>query len=157
MRSSNDFAEEVNVAAQEKVAWPLPDVASVDKPFWEEVQQGRFVLQKCQDCSRLQFLPRPVCVNCFSRNLGWQQSSGTGSIYSFTNVYAPVRPAPRKQVEETGVPIVFAAIDLDEGVRVLSEIVGCTPEEVELGARVKVCFEQAPGTNFKLPKFRLIK
>jgi len=145
------------MATEDRVAWPLPDIASVDKPFWEEAQKGNFVLQKCQDCGRLQFLPRPVCVNCFSRKLGWQQSEGTGSIYSSTSVYVPVRPAPRKQVEETGVPIIFAAIDLDEGVRVLSEIVDCLPEEVKLGARVKVCFEEAPGTNFKLPKFRLIK
>jgi len=145
------------MATEDRVAWPLPDIASVDKPFWEEAQKGNFVLQKCQDCGRLQFLPRPVCVNCFSRKLGWQQSEGTGNIYSFTSVYVPVRPAPRKQVEKTGVPIIFAAIDLDEGVRVLSEIVDCLPEEVKLGARVKVCFEEAPGTNFKLPKFRLIK
>lgn len=145
------------MATQENVAWPLPDIASVDKSFWEEAQKGNFVLQKCQDCGRLQFLPRPVCVNCFSRKLGWQESSGTGSIHSFTSVYAPMRPAPRKQVEETGVPIIFAAIVLDEGVRVLSEIVGCMPKEVEIGARVKVCFEDAAGTNFKLPKFRLIK
>lgn len=145
------------MAAQEKAAWPLPDIASVDKPFWEEVQKGNFVLQKCQDCGRLQYLPRPVCVNCFSRNLDWQKSGGTGSVYSFTSVYVPVRPAPRQQVEETGVPIIFAAIDLDEEVRVLSEIVGCKPEEVELGARVRVSCEEAPGTDFKLPRFRLVK
>lgn len=144
------------MAVEKGVHWPLPDVSSVDKPFWDEVQKGNFVLQKCQDCGRLQFLPRPVCINCFSRNLGWQQSEGTGTIYSFTEVFVPVRPGPRKQVEESGVPIVFAAIDLDEGVRAMSEIVDCRPDEVKIGGRVQVKFEKAPGTDFKLPKFHLI-
>ncbi len=138
------------------MGWPLPDVANVDRAFWEEVQKGNFVLQKCQDCGRLQFLPRPACINCFSRNLGWQRSEGIGRIYSFTEVYVPVRPAPRKQVEESGIPIIFAAIDLDDGVRALSEIVGSRADEIQIGDRVQVSFEKA-GTDFQLPKFRLVK
>ncbi len=144
------------MAQERTISWPLPDVASADKTFWDEAQKGNFVLQKCQDCGRLQFLPRPVCINCFSMNLAWQQSKGTGTIYSFTEVFVPVRPAPRKQVEESGIPIIYAAIDLDEGVRTISEIVGCTPGEVKIGGRVQVCFEKAPGTDFNLPKFLLI-
>jgi len=145
------------MAAQEKAVWPLPDMASTDKPFWEEVQKDKLVLQKCNDCGRLQYLPRPVCVNCFSRNLGWQESSGTGSIYSLTGIAVPRAPASRKQVEETGIPIIYAAIDLDEGVRVISEVIGSKPEEVKLGDRVKVCFEEAPGTDFKLLRFQIEK
>jgi uncharacterized OB-fold protein len=141
----------------ENIQWPLPDVANVDKTFWDEAQKGNLVIQKCQDCGRLQFLPRPVCINCFSRNLGWQQSKGTGTIYSFTEVFVPVRPGPRKMVEESGVPIIFAAIDLDDGVRALSEIVNCKPDEVKIGGRVQVKFEKASGSDFNLPKFRLIK
>jgi uncharacterized OB-fold protein len=157
MRRSNNFTKEVNMAAQEQAAWPLPDMANTDRPFWEEAQKGNLVLQKCHDCGRLQFLPRPVCVNCFSRNLGWQKSDGTGSIYSLTGIAVPRAPASRKQVEETGIPIIYAAIDLDEGVRVISEIIGSKPEEVKLGDRVKVCFEEAPGTDFKLPRFQIVK
>jgi uncharacterized OB-fold protein len=145
------------MATENSVEWPLPDVSSVDKPFWDEVQKGNLVLQKCQDCGRLQFLPRPVCINCFSRNLGWQQSKGTGAVYSFTEVFVPVRPGPRKYVEESGVPILFAAIDLDEGVRAMGEVVECKPDELKIGSRVQVKFEKAPGANFNLPKFRLIK
>lgn len=145
------------MAAQEQAAWPLPDMAITDKPFWDEVQKDKLVLQKCHDCGRLQYLPRPVCVNCFSRNLGWQQSSGTGTIYSLTGIAVPRAPASRKQVEETGIPIIYAAIDLDEGVRVISEIIGSKPEGVKLGDRVKVCFQEAPGTDFKLPRFQIIK
>jgi uncharacterized OB-fold protein len=145
------------MAADKDIKWPLPDVANIDKTFWEEAQKGNFVLQKCQDCGRLQFLPRPVCISCFSRNLGWQPSKGTGTVYSFTEVFVPVRPGPRKQVEESGVPVLFAAIDLDEGVRALSEIVDCKPDEVKIGSRVQVKLEKAPGSDFNLPRFRLIK
>jgi len=78
-------------------------------------------------------------------------------IYSITGIAVPRAPASIKKVQETGVPIIYVAIDLDDGVRVLSEIVGSKPEEVALGDRVKVCFEEAPGTDFKLPKFQLVK
>ncbi|MDB4444483.1 OB-fold domain-containing protein [bacterium] len=142
---------------QGKASWPLPDVANVDKPFWDAVQDEKFLLQKCRECGRLQFLPRPVCVECFSMDLDWQESQGTGRIYSFTHVFAPVRPGPRKQVSETGVPIIFAAIDLDEGVRAMSELVDCKPGEVRTGDRVQVCFREATDTDFKLPKFRLVE
>ena len=145
------------MATQGRPSWPLPDVANVDKPFWDAAQDETFLLQKCRECGRLQFLPRPICVDCFSMDLDWKGSKGTGEIYSFTPVFVPVRPAPRIQVKETGVPIIFAAIDLDEGVRALSEIVDCEPEEVKIGDRVQVCFREAAGTDFKMPKFRLVK
>jgi len=145
------------MTTENTTAWPLPDVASVDKPFWDEAQKGNFVLQKCQDCGRLQFLPRPVCINCFSRNLGWQPSRGTGTIYTFSEVFVARSPAIMKQVQESGVPVIHAVIDLDEGVRATSEIVGCKPEEVQIGGRVQVCFDKAPGTDFNMPKFRLTK
>ena len=141
---------------KEKASWPLPDVAAVDKPFWDAVQNGNFLLQKCKRCGRLQFLPRPVCLDCFGMDLDWQESEGIGKIYSYTSVFAPMRPAPRRQVDETGVPIIFAAVDLNEGVRVLSEIVDCQPDEIKIGADVRVCFYKAPGTSFKLPKFKLL-
>lgn len=140
---------------QKKISWPLPDVSSIDKPFWDAVQENKLLIQKCKQCGRLQFLPRPVCLDCFSMNLGWQESKGLGKIYSFSFIFVPVQPALRKRVEETGVPIIYAAVDLDEGVRVLSEIVDCEMDEIRLGSDVRVCFRNAPGTSFKLPKFTL--
>jgi len=136
---------------------PLPAITDIDQEFWDGVRNNRLLIQKCLDCNRLQFFPRPVCVRCFSDNLGWQEAQGSGTVYSFTVVRVPRSPAFRKQVEETGVPIVFAAIDLDEGVRVMSQIIDCKPEEAELGARVGVTFEEVEGTDFKVPKFRLQK
>ena len=153
---SPDFAKELSMMSQEVGKKPVPDVRDIDQGFWDGVQEGKFLLQKCLECNHLQFFPRAVCVNCFGMNLGWEESKGTGVVYSFTLVRVPRDPVLRKQVQETGIPIVFAAVDLDEGVRILGEITGCEPEEIKLGARVKMAFEEVEGTNFKLPKFRLI-
>ena len=142
---------------QEKEAWPLPDVTEVDKPFWNAAQNQKLILQNCRECGRLQYLPRPVCLDCFSLNLDWQESKGTGKVYSFSHVSVPVRQGPRKYVQKKGAPIILASIELDDGLRAISEIVDCKPEDVHIGDRVQVCFREAPGTNFKLPKFRLVK
>jgi len=135
--------------------FPVPVITEIDKGYWEGIQNGVLRIQKCLDCNRLQFFPRPLCVNCYSKNLGWQESKGTGAVYSFTVILVPQEPAFRESVKSTGVPIIFALIDLDEGVRITSEIIGCKPDEVKLGVRVKATFESIPGTDFKLPKFKL--
>lgn len=145
------------MTSEEAIPFPIPYFIDEDKPFWDGVQEGKLLIQKCLDCKTLQYFPRPVCVNCFSMNLGWQESAGSGTVYSFTPVLRPVHPAYIKALEETGVPALFAQILLDEGVIMMSEIVGSRPEEVEVGARVKVSFEVAKGTDFKLPKFRLLR
>ncbi len=145
------------MTSEETIAYPIPYFIDEDKPFWDGVQEGKLLIQKCSDCNTLQYFPRPVCVHCFSMNLGWQQASGLGKVYSFTPVLTPAHPAYRKALEETKVPALFAQILLDEGVIMMSEIMGSKPEEVQVGARVKVSFEVAKGTDFKLPKFRLLK
>ncbi len=139
------------------IPFPIPEVSDLDRPYWEGVKKGILLLQKCLDCNQLQLFPRPVCVRCFSINLDWQQSSGMGKVYTFAPVYAPPHPGVRKHVESTGMPAIFSIIELDEGVRIVSEIVGSKPEEIELGTRVKLSCEVAQGTDFKLPKFRVAK
>lgn len=135
----------------------VPTVVDVDKEFWDGLKQNKLLLQKCLDCNRVQFFPRPVCLNCFGTNLGWEESKGTGTIYSFTLVRTTFIPAYMKQINDTGMPVIFTIIDLDEGVRMMSQIVGCKPDEVEIGERVKVTFKEIEGTKFKLPLFQLVK
>ncbi len=136
---------------------PLPEILDIDQEFWDAVQKDKLLLQKCLDCGQVQFFPRPVCVRCFSRNLGWQESQGNGTIYSFTLVRVPRSRAYRRQVEKTGIPIVVALVDLDEGIRVMSEIIDSPIDKLALGAKVKLVFSEVEGANFKLPKFVLVK
>ena len=140
---------------EEMISFPIPEVTGEDRSFWEGAQADKLMIQKCLDCDTLQYFPRPVCVRCFGMNLGWHQSEGEGTVYSFAPVHMPLHAAVRKYVEMTGILPVFAKVDLDEGVRILTEIIGCRPEDVKIGSRVKVCFEVAHGNDFKLPKFRL--
>ena len=142
--------------SEETIPFPIPYFIEADKPFWDGVQEDKLLIQKCLDCNNLQYFPRPACVSCFSMNLGWQESTGEGTVYSFAPILRPVHPAYRKSLEETGVPAILAQILLDEGVIMMSEIVGSKPEEVKIGARVKVSCELAEGTDFKLPKFRIV-
>ena len=136
--------------------FPIPAITDEDQEFWKGVQEDKLLLQKCLDCNKLQYFPRPVCVNCFSMNLGWQECSGMGRLYSFTSIHMPIHPAVKKYVKETGIHPIFAKIDLDEGVRIFSEIIASKPDEIKIGVRVKVYFEEARGTNFKLAKFRIM-
>ena len=142
---------------KESMPFPVPEVSDLDRPFWDAVQQDKLLLQKCLDCNQLQFFPRPICVQCYSSNLDWHQASGLGKVYTYSPVYASPHPAVQKHIETTGMPTIFSIIELDEGLRIISEIVGCSPDEVKLGARVKLVCEEAQGTNFKLPKFSLVK
>src|SRR4030042_435276 len=127
---------------------PIPKSDEVSRGFWQGCQRQELLLQKCSDCGRFQFYPRPVCINCMSRNLEWVRSSGAGTVYSFTVVHQNVTPGFVKEV-----PYVFAVIELAEGVRLSTNIVGCAPADVYIGMPVEVVFEPiSPEIN--LPKFR---
>jgi uncharacterized OB-fold protein len=93
-----------------------------------------------------------VCVNCFGRDLVWQPVSGQGRIHSFTFVHAPVHPAFKPEV-----PIVLAEIELAEGVRMLSRIVNCQPEDVVLDAPVTAVFIETADEAIRLPHFELAR
>lgn len=128
---------------------PIPTPTNITKPFWERTKEDKLVIQYCKDCGTYTWYPRPVCIKCMSRNLIWKEVSGEGKIYSYTVTYT----APKGF--ENMVPYIVASIDLKEGVRVLSNIVDCKPEEVEIGAEVKVAFEGLG--EYKLPVFKLKK
>lgn len=136
-------------------SFPLPQVIDVDQEFWNAVQQERLLLPRCRDCGLVQFFPRPACVACLGANLAWEEASGLGTVYAVTLVRVPRHPAFRRQVEETGEPVVFAEIALAEGVRVLGQIVGVPAAEVRPGASVRVVFEPVAPAGFKLFRFRL--
>ena len=115
--------------------------------FYTGCRQGRLLLQRCGDCGRAQFYPRILCSNCGSRDLAWQAASGRGRIASFTVVRQSVSPAYEP-------PYVVALIDLAEGPRMMSHIVGCEPEQVRIGQLVCVTFE-AWSETLTMPVFQL--
>lgn len=118
---------------------PQPDPDSA--PFWEGLAEGRLLLQQCRACARHRFPPAETCPHCRSAEAEWRPAAGTGRVYSWIVVRHPI-PA---EVFADEVPYVVALIDLDEGVRIVSNLVGIEPEAVRDGMPVRVVFRDGGG------------
>jgi uncharacterized OB-fold protein len=127
----------------------LPKINRIDEPFWTGAANGKFLLQRCKSCGKLQFFPRVACVDCFGEP-EWIEAKGTGKIHSFTLVRVPRNPAFKDEV-----PIYYINVVLDEGVIIESKLVGASKEKVKLGDRVQVVFEDTHDPKIKLPCFEL--
>ena len=127
---------------------PSPVVNPWSQPFWDAAREEKLVIQHCKDCGANIFYPRIACPQCFSDNLEWIQASGKGTVYTYTVV---VSNSPSAFIAD--MPFVIAIVKLEEGVQMLSNIVGCKPEDVRCDMPVEVVFEKL-NEEFKLPKFR---
>ena len=140
--------------AEVDVRKPLPAITTEAKPFWDAAAQNKLVMQHCQDCGAWVWTPRPLCNECGSEHVEWTPMSGKGEIYSFTVIRQVVGRAASKAFEPD-IPYVVAWVDLDEGPRMITNIVGCAADQVTLGMKVSVIFEQA-SKDVWLPKFKPI-
>ena len=102
-------------------------------PFWAGVDRGELLRPLCGDCDSSFFSPQVLCPNCLSSNWSYQPSSGRGRIVSHTTIHRP--PDPRFEA-----PYVVADVEVDEGWRLFTWIVGCEPGDVAIGQRVAVRF-----------------
>ena len=136
---------------QQEISKPLPEITPVTQPFWEAAANGKLVMQRCGDCRSWVWCPRPACVECGSEKLAWTPLSGRGQVFAFTVIREVVGRALRGFAGD--IPYVTAWIDLDEGPRICSNVIGCAIEQVKIGMPVEVVFEKA-GPGISLPKFR---
>ncbi len=127
---------------------PVPTMSADTKPFWEGCKRHELLLQWCRDCQKYQFFPRAICSHCWGQDLEWRKSSGRGKVYTYTVVHQNKAPGFRDEV-----PYVLAYVELEEEVRLLTNIVGCGPQEVRIDMPVEVVFEDATPT-VSIPKFR---
>jgi uncharacterized OB-fold protein len=125
---------------------PLPRPTSLSKPYWDACKAGKLTVQRCQDCETLTFIPQPCCGNCLSENLVWVESSGRGTLYSYTTVYRPQQPSFE-------VPYTVVVVELEEGYFMLSNLIGVAPEDVKIGTPLEVSFEER-SEEITLPMFR---
>jgi uncharacterized OB-fold protein len=124
--------------------FPLPEPSRYTRPFWDACQRGVLEVPACLDCGQL-FLPGgPVCPACWSTNLHVQPVSGDGEVFTFTVYRHSYHPALKT-------PYVVALVELAEGPRLISNIVGCGPGDVEIGMAVRVQFQREG--EFVLPRF----
>ena len=127
---------------------PIPTASPETEPFWQGCRDGELLLQCCRACGNLQYYPRAVCTGCLSSDLDWRRASGRGHIHSFTTVHRALSPA-----FEDDLPYVVAVIELEEGSRMVSRIVGCDPGRLVIDLPVEVGFERI-GDEIALPVFR---
>lgn len=129
---------------------PKP-VANADSlPYWNAARERRLVIRKCHSCGEVHFMPRHLCPHCWSDQLEWVEASGGGEVHSFSVIRRASDPAFADKV-----PYVVALIELDEGVRMMANILGEDAMSVEIGDRVHVDFEDR-GDGALLPQFRRV-
>ncbi|WP_084265282.1 Zn-ribbon domain-containing OB-fold protein [Actinomadura macra] len=126
---------------------PQPVVNPDTEKFWKAAAEGTFLGKRCDDCGEAIWYPRPICPFCHSMNTRWEAFTGRGVVYSYSVVH-------RAAGEWKGVtPYVLAYVELEEGPRVMTNIVDCDVEQVRIGDAVEVVFEDT-GNGSALPRFR---
>jgi uncharacterized OB-fold protein len=127
---------------------PLPLINEETRPYWEYCRKHELRMQQCRQCGHIRFPLSVICPKCHSMEAEWTKLSGKGKIYSFTIYRVPYHPAFKDDI-----PYVVAIIQLDEGPRMESNVIGCQVEEVRMEMPVVVAFDDVTG-EVTLPKFR---
>lgn len=133
-----------------EVLGALPAMTAASKPFWDACQQERLLLPRCETCSRLFYYPRIHCPHCGSRALGWVEASGRGRVFSFTHVAVSFHG----NAWESQLPYTVILVDLDEGPRMLSRLLGDNRDAVRSGDAVQAVFPMIEG--HRLPMFERV-
>lgn len=128
---------------------PIPKPTPETKPFWDAARQHKLVVQRCGDCGQHYFYPRPLCRFCLSRNVSWTEVSGRGTLHTYVISHRPGRMAPIDP------PYVVAIVELDEGPRLMSNLVDVDPDPAKIPCdmRVEVVFADL-NDEIALPRFR---
>jgi uncharacterized OB-fold protein len=125
---------------------PVPIPTTDTAAFWDGCRREELLYQQCTRCRHVQFYPRPFCTACQSGELAWRQSAKRGVIHSFTVMHRPANRA-----FDGDVPYVIALVDLDEGFRMMMNVIGANARAAAIGARVRIVFENR-GAEHKLPQ-----
>lgn len=132
--------------------WHLPVPDAETAPYWEAAREGRLLIKRCTACGKAFFYPRTYCPACWSADTEWIETSGRGTVYTFTVVHQNDLPPFNERV-----PYVVAIVELEEGVRMTANVEGIAPEEVRCDMSVRVAFREEPRTEddvVSLPVFR---
>ncbi len=127
---------------------PVPLLNADAGSYWQSAQDGRLTLQHCSSCEKHRFPPRALCPHCHSIDMNWVDASGAGIVHSFTIVHRAPSPAFR-----AATPYVIALIDLAEGPRMMTNIVGPDALDVAIGDAVEVTFEMRGDDGAAVPQF----
>lgn len=119
---------------------PAPRVLPEAKPYWDAADAGRLLVKRCRACTAFHHYPRDVCPHCLSLDTEWVEARGTGTLYAASTM-------GRGDAAYT-----IAFVTLDEGVTMMTNLVGCDPRAVPIGAALRVVFVPSDGGP-KVPMF----
>ncbi|MCR9096937.1 MAG: Zn-ribbon domain-containing OB-fold protein [bacterium] len=128
---------------------PIPRT-EISQGFWDAIAEGRLAIQRCTDCGLLRHYPQLRCPACHSDASDWQTVSGRGRVHSYTVSHRAFHPAWKDHV-----PYVIATIELDEGVRMVCDLLDADPETIAIDQAVEVRFEDLPGQG-PVPRFEVL-
>lgn len=112
---------------------PRPVPEPENQPFWDALAEGELRVQRCSSCGTMRHPPRSMCSNCHSFDVEWITLSGVGSVYSYIVSHQAIHPALADRV-----PFATVIVELDEGPRMVSNLVDVAPEEISIGLRVRL-------------------
>ncbi len=125
---------------------PTPDEAS--RPFFAGARQHCLMIQQCSTCGAVMWPVKSRCNNCLAATVTWVPASGKGTLYSFALMHQVYHPGFASEV-----PYNIVEVDLEEGLRILSNVVGCANEDLRIGMPLEVTFEDVTE-EVTLPRFR---
>ncbi|MBI2863092.1 MAG: Zn-ribbon domain-containing OB-fold protein [Chloroflexi bacterium] len=132
--------------AESEVPLPVPDERS--KPFFEGAKRHELVLQKCKSCGAVLWPVKFRCDSCLNTELEWAKVSGKGKLYTFAIMHQVFHPGFADKV-----PYNIAVVELDEGLRVTTNVVGCSNSELRADMPLEVTFEDL-SEKVTIPKFK---
>ena len=130
-------------------AWeprPVPPVTPETERFWSAAADGQLLVRECPDCGLVYHYPSALCPDCYT-DAEWREATGAGTVYSFA-IHRHLEYWP-----EDDLPVVFAYVELEEGPRVITNIVDCPPDAVEVGMAVTVRFVPTERDDVAIPVF----
>lgn len=128
---------------------PLPSPTPEAKPFWDALKEHRLDIQRCRACKTAYFYPRNVCPSCLSGDVEWFTASGRGKLHTYSIVYRPLKNPPLPA------PYVLAVVELAEGPRMMTNLVGVDADPAKLRCDMPVVIDYADVTReITLPRFR---
>jgi uncharacterized OB-fold protein len=127
---------------------PIPNINSDSKEFWVGCKKHELRFQKCKACGHVRWPASIICPVCYSKETEWMVAGGKGRIYTFVIYHVAYHPGFQNDL-----PYVVADVELEEGPRLLTNIVGCRPDEVRCEMLVEVIWEDITE-EFSLPKFK---
>ena len=128
---------------------PRPEDPELTQPFWDAARRHELVIPRCQRCNRYFWYPRPACPHCLQEGWEWAPASGRGRLHTYTVSRQPQNPAFQDDV-----PYAYAIVQLEEGVRMVSNIVECEiPDGLSVDMPLEVAFDDVTD-EWTLVKFR---